>query len=515
MKSLADSQLDEQTQAQPDAGAAAECDSGADVARNAAAKRPLPGGAGRGSGIDMTEGSIARLLIRFALPLLLGNVFQQTYSIIDGIVVGNFARNPVLCQAAVGASSQITNMLTSLFNGIGVGATIVIAQRYGARDKEGIKRAIDTIMAAVVVVAVPLMVIGYVAAGPLMRLLDMPADAMADSITFMRVIFLGILASLGYNIISGIFQGIGDTRRPLYFLMFANVLNIVLDLITVIGFHLDVLGVAISTVTAQYSILILSILYINRKKLFFKISFRKIMFDLASLKDSVVIGLPAGLQNMVFSAGTLVIQSLINSYGDAFIAGATNASKIDVLSFMPNVCFASAVTTFVGQNIGAGKFDRINKGIRTGMWMSIVLSIALAVIILPVAPFVLGLFNPDKQVVTYGLDYLHRAMPFYWVNSIVFIFNSALRGMGSSIVPMASSMISLWIARVPLAYVFANLFGGPNLYLSYVFGWLIGIAISGGYYATGKWKKIARRRFEMAQAAAKKDAEAKEAADTG
>lgn len=293
---------------------------------------------------DMTQGRPARLIFFFALPLLVGNIFQQLYNMVDSIVVGRYVGTIAL--AAVGTGFPLIFMLSSLFMGLGIGATVMVAQYYGAQDHEKVRRTVDTIYTALVVGAIPLTVIGLLLTDPLLWLMNVPADTMADARTYVLIVFGGIVGTLGYNVNAGILQGLGDSRTPLLFLAIACVINIVLDLTFVIVFHMGVAGVAIATIIAQIFSWIFGIFYINRKYPMLQIHPFSFRFERQLFSQLIRLGIPAGIQQALFSLGIMTLQALVNRYGADFIAGFNGANKLDTFAFMPIQSFCTAVTTF-------------------------------------------------------------------------------------------------------------------------------------------------------------------------
>ncbi|NLI59894.1 MAG: MATE family efflux transporter [Clostridiales bacterium] len=453
------------------------------------------------SGIDMTTGNPTRLILYFALPLLAGNILQQLYNMVDSMIVGNFAAKGTEALAAVGTAFPVIFMITSLFNGVAQGATIVISQYYGANNMNGVKRAVDTIYIFLFVVSIPITIIGVLVSRPMLILMKTPPGILPMAVVYMQIIFLGTIASFGYNINSGILQGLGDSKRPLLFLAISAVINIVLDLVFVIGFHWDVAGVAWATIIAQLFSFLFGTYYINRKGGQFKISIKDLEFDGEILKESIRIGLPTGIQNLLFSVAMMALQGLINSYGPAFMAGFNGATKIDAFAFLPLVSFSAAITTYVGQNVGAGRMDRVNRGVRTTLLISTTISIATWIIIMPLGEMFMKLFSQEPEVIQAGIEFLKRVLPFYSILGASFILNGALRGAGESFVPMIGSLVAMWLARVPTAYALAHFFGGHNLYFSYPIGWLIGLIIAGTYYLKGPWKEKAISRAKRQRAA--------------
>lgn len=444
---------------------------------------------GLSSGVtDMTEGSPYRLIFMFSIPLLIGNVFQQLYNMVDSIVVGNYVGESAL--AAVGTGFPIIFMLSSLFMGIGIGATVMISQFYGARNFEKIKNTISTIYTALLVGSVPLTVLGIFISKPLLMLMNVPTEGgtLDMATTYMIVIFIGTICSLGFNVNAGILQGLGDSRTSLLFLLIATIVNIVLDIVFTVFFGMGVMGVALATIIAQFISWVFGIYYINKHYDFIHIRPFKFHFEKDLFKEAMKLGLPAGIQNALFSIGIMFMNSLVNSYGPTFMAGFNGANKIDSFAFMPIQSFTTAITTYVGQNVGAGRIDRVKHGTKAGLILSIGCSIAIGAILYPLSGVIMRMFGQSPAMISAGVSYLHQVLPFYSLLSISFIYSSVLRGAGESIIPMISSFISLWIARIPAAYLMAHFFGQDFIFYSYPIGWVFGIVIAYGYYRTGRWK---------------------------
>ena len=438
---------------------------------------------------DMTQGRPARLIFFFALPLLVGNIFQQLYNMVDSIVVGRYVGTIAL--AAVGTGFPLIFMLSSLFMGLGIGATVMVAQYYGAQDHEKVRRTVDTIYTALVVGAIPLTVIGLLLTDPLLWLMNVPADTMADARTYVLIVFGGIVGTLGYNVNAGILQGLGDSRTPLLFLAIACVINIVLDLTFVIVFHMGVAGVAIATIIAQIFSWIFGIFYINRKYPMLQIHPFSFRFDRQLFSQLIRLGIPAGIQQALFSLGIMTLQALVNRYGADFIAGFNGANKLDTFAFMPIQSFCTAVTTFVGQNIGAGRMDRVRSGTRSALVMSWGFCLGANLLLLPFGPVFMRMFSTSPAVIDAGMAYLNRVLPFYFLLALFFTLSSVMRGAGEMMIPMISSILSLWLARVPAAYLLDALFGRDNMFFCYVVGWLVGVIVSGVAYFHGGWRNKA------------------------
>ena len=408
---------------------------------------------------DMTQGSPAGLILFFALPLLVGNMFQQLYNMVDSIVVGRFVGSTAL--AAVGTAFPVVFLLSSMFMGLGIGAMVMVSQFYGAGDAERLKATIDTIYTALIVGIVPLSIVGILVSRPIIALLAVPADTADQCWIYMVIVLGGLIGSLGYNANSGILQGLGDSKTPLLFLVIACIINIVLDLLFVVVFHWGVAGVAIATIISQAFSWIFGIFYINKKYPQIHIHPFCFKFDKALFGQIVKLGVPAGVQQALFSFGVMAMQRLINSYGSAFMAGFN----------------------------GANRPERVHKGTVATLWMSCGFSVLVAALLLPTGRFCMRLFSTEPAVIESGFAYLARILPFYWMLAIMFVLSSIMRGAGEMMVPMISSLAALWLARVPAAYLLAHFFGPMNIHFCYAIGWALGLAICVPYYFSGRWKE--------------------------
>ncbi len=433
----------------------------------------------------MTEGSPLKIILTFAFPMLIGNVLQQFYNMVDSIVVGNYVGK--LALAAVGTGFPIIFMMAAMFIGLGIGATILISQYIGAGDMDSVQKTAQTIYTAMILGSIPISIIGIFMSEPILILINTPAEALSMAKIYMMIIFGGMIGSIGYNVNAGILQGFGDSKSSLLFLAIATVINVVLDLLFVIVFRWDVAGVAIATIIAQSASWLFGIGYMRKKYEVLNFSIFRFHFDRDIFKRIIKLGLPTGVQQTLFAVGIMSLQSLVNSYGSDFIAGYNAANKIDTFAFMPIQSFSNAVTTFTGQNIGAKRMDRVHKGAVTAIGLSVAVCIACLVII-PFGPFLLGMFNSDPAVIEAGMIYLNSVMPTIAILAIVFTLNSVIRGAGESVVPMIGAIVSLWLGRVPAAYYIADNFGKKYIFLSYAIGWIFWLLITGPYYLSGRWK---------------------------
>ena len=442
---------------------------------------------GREKTIDMTQGEPLGLIVRFSLPLLVGNAFQQLYNMVDSWVVGQFVGTTAL--AAVGIAFPVVFLLSSLFIGLSIGASVMIAQFIGSEDRDAVRRSVNTAYGAFMVSIIPLTLFGLAIAGPVLRLIQVPESTYDQAHIYLLVVFAGIIGSLGYNINAGILQGLGDSRTPLLFLAVACVLNIVLDLVFVLVFHWDVFGVALATIIAQISSWLFGIFYVNRKYSYFSIHPFRLAIEKPLLQRVLRLGVPSGIQQCQLAVAVLVLQALINSFGEQFAAGFSAANKIDTFAFMPIDSFALAVTTYVGQNVGAGRLDRVKTGVRKALVLCIVVCAVMSALVVPNSDFFLSIFSSDPAVIQAGRAYLIRVLSTMVLLAVMYPLNNALRGAGAVVTPMVSNIVALWAVRVPAAYLLAHFYGRDALYWAYPIGWAVGILISGAVYLRGRWKR--------------------------
>lgn len=437
--------------------------------------------------LDMTSGSPYALLLRFALPLLAGNLLQQLYNVVDSIIVGQYVGEEAL--AAVGTSFPVMFLFVSLFAGISMGAAIVIAQYFGAKNYERLQHTVDTIYRAFIVSSVVLSAAGYFIAEPMLRLINVPDAALVHAVPYLQIIFLGMIFVFGYNVNAGILQGMGDSKSLLMYLSVAVVSNIVLDLLFVAVLKMGTAGAALATVIAQMVAFAIGVWHINKKHALVQIRIKGGVMDWKILRDAIRLGIPAGLGNMSYSLGTMLLQNLVNSYGTAFMAGFAAASKIDAFAFLPMLTLGVAITTYVGQNVGAAKIDRVTDGVKAALVISAVTTLIMVPLSLIFGPSLIGLFNSNPDVIAAGMAYLTRMLPYIYLLAIMMILSSTLRGAGQAVIPLFFQMLSLWVARVPLSYLFAHYFGRDNMFYSFPIGWVLGLSFAIPYFLRGRWKR--------------------------
>ena len=438
---------------------------------------------------DLTTGKEGGLIFRFAVPMLIGNVFQQMYNIVDSLVVGNFLGKDAL--AAVGASFPVIFALISLIIGIATGATIIIAQYFGAKDYEKVKRAIDTMYIFTFIASVIVSAAGIYYTEEIFRLLQLPEELLPEAKRYLTVYMAGMVVFFGFNGTSAVLRGLGDSKTPLYFLIISSIINIILDLLFILVFGWGVTGVALATVIAQGGAFVSAIIYLNRTHKIIHFSFTGWVFDRDIFIKSVRIGLPSGLQHTFVALGMMALMGIVNTFGTNVIAAYSVAQRIDSLAAMFAMNFGMALTTFTGQNIGAGKFDRVKNGLRSTFMMGGLISLGVTVIVLFFGNRLMGFFTPDILVIDYGTKYLNIVSPFYITFTAMFIIGGVMRGAGDTIIPMFITLFSLWIVRIPLALILSGSMGETGIWWAIPIGWLSGMILSYIYYVTGNWKSKA------------------------
>jgi putative MATE family efflux protein len=443
---------------------------------------------------DLTTGKEGKLIFQFAAPMLLGNIFQQLFSVIDAIVVGNFIGKEAL--AAVGASFPIIFMMVSLIIGLVIGTTVVIAQYFGAKDFVKVKRAIDTMYVYSAVAGIITTVAGILLAGPMLRLLGLPEEIMPQAVLYLRIYFGGMIIFFGFNGTSAVLRGLGDSKTPLYFLIIATVANIILVLLFVGVFNWGIAGAAYATLLANAIAFALAIYWLNKTHKLIRIAIKGLHFDKEIFRQSIRIGLPTGIQQTFVALGSLALMSIVNTFGTNVIAGYSVASRLDTLATIPAMSFSQALSTFVGQNIGAKKIERIRKGLISTIKMSGAITIGLTLVIVFGGHVIMSLFTKDIEVIRLGDQYLTIVSTFYILFTMMFIYTGIMRGAGDTFIPMFFTLISLWLIRIPLAYFLSKRMGAEGIWWAIPAGWLIGLTLSFIYYKTGRWKTKSVVKFE-------------------
>lgn len=428
---------------------------------------------------DLTAGNEYGVILRFVLPILLGNIFQQLYNTVDSIVVGRILGRDAL--AAVGASYGISSIILAVAMGLTLGNSILISKSYGSRECDKIQDIIDTGVILTAVMASAIMLTGLVKAEALVGLFKVPEDIKKEVLLYFRIILLGTIPLFGYNAVTNFLRGLGDSRTPLYFLVISSVVNAGLDILFVKTFALGVAGAAIATVAAQSMAFIAIVIYINRN-LRYRIKLRNLKCDLRILRESLGIGIPAMLQQVFIGFGNSVLQILINGYGTTVISAYTAASKIDGFATLPAVNIGKAMSNYVAQNLGAGEIKRVRSSNRAGFILTASVSVVMSVLVFALPDSLMGLFGSSKEVCRTGAAYLRTVSLFYIIFGSMQLLNGILIGRGKSFVSMISTIGSFCLLQVPAAILLSGRIGVAGIWIAAPIGWLGGLIMRYCYY---------------------------------
>ena len=442
---------------------------------------------------DMTEGSPYRHILTFAGPMLVGNVFQQLYNVVDTLVVGRYVSSNAL--AAIGTATPIMFLCISLFGGLGMGITVVISQYFGAKDYTNLKRALSTAIYMMIVLTLLITVVGLAITRPLLNLMQAPPEIIDDAATYLYIIFGGIVFMMIYNAYVSILRGIGDSFTPMIFLIVATGINIVLDLLFVIRYDMGVAGVAIATVIAQGFSGIACYVYVKFKVPMLKIEREHRVFDKDLLRIMMRMGIPSALQMSFISVSQIAVQSLVNGYGTIVMAGYTSATKIDNFAMQPSMSIGNALGVFVGQNVGAGKMDRAEEGFKSTFVMEWVIGIFMSVMAFLFAPQLIGLFNTGADsaaIIEVGSQYLRVVGMFYVVLGTMYVFQNLSRGAGDMNMVLLTSVCNFTV-RVIGAYGLAAVpwIGQEGIWWAIPIGWFVADIVGFYAYRSGRWKRFA------------------------
>ena len=395
---------------------------------------------------SLTQGSIWKSMLLFAFPVFLGNVFQQLYNAFDAWCVGNYIGDAAL--AAVSSSGSLIFMMISFFNGVAMGAGVVIAQAFGARHYDTMGKAIHTSIAFGLVTGIVLTVTGVALTPTILRWMGTPAEVLPQSIDYFRYYFFGAIFTVMYNIFVGILHAVGDSKHPLYYLIISTFVNIVLDMLFVAVLDLGVGSAAVATTISQGISALLCFLHILRVDAPYQVHIRNIRFDKESLVRIIRYGLPSGIQNSVISFANVVVQSNINSFGKAAMAGCGSYSKLEGFAFLPVTCFTQALSTFVGQNLGAGNYQRVKKGVAFGVGCSCALAQLIGMLCYVFAPQLIGMFSESADSIAFGVQHMRIICLFYFLLAFSHCIAAVLRGAGKPGVPMVTMLIIWCVIRV-------------------------------------------------------------------
>ena len=449
--------------------------------------------------VDMTEGRPWEKIVLFTIPMIIGNVAQQLYNTVDSIVVGRYVGDNAL--AAVGSASPILNLLLVLFIGISMGASIMVSQYFGSRDRENLSRTIGSVLTLTAVSAVFLMVVGSAAIRPILELLNTPASIIDWCSDYLFIMMYGIAGVAYYNILCGVLRGLGDSFSALAYLMVATVINIVLDLWFVAGLNMGVPGVALATVIAQMISAVLCFLKLRKMKHLFDLKACYLKPHRENIMTVIRLGVPSGITQAIFSLAMVVVQSLTNSFGEMVIAANVIIMRVDGFAMMPNFSFGTAMTTYSGQNVGARKLDRVKKGAIQGTLIAVGTAAVITSVILLFGRHLMAIFTSTAELVTLSNHMMQILALGYLAMAVTQSLSGVMRGAGDTMTPMWISLITTVAVRVPLAYGIAWFTRTPKMpggwyaciWISLLVSWVLGAVITVGFYKWGKWKEKALR----------------------
>ena len=436
---------------------------------------------------DITQGVIWKQLLYFFFPLWFGTFFQQLYNTVDTVVVGRFAGTTAL--AAVGSTGVVANLTVGIFTGLSSGAVVAIAQRYGARQDEDVRKSVHTAMLLSLLIGAFFTVVGYIFTPWALRAMGTTEDALPGAILYLQIYFLGMIPNVVYNMGTGVLRAVGDSRRPLYFLIAASLCNVVLDLLLVVVFHMGVAGVAIATVCSQILsavLVVFSLMSVKGES--FRLIPRELRFYAQPFEAIMLIGIPTALQSVMYNFSNVVIQAAINSFGTNAVAAWTAYGKMDILFWMTLTAMSQALTTFAGQNYGAGKYDRLKKGVHVSVAMTAGFTVFTTIVMILLARPILSIFTPDPEVLEIGVGMVQFLTPCYITYILVELLPGAIRGAGKSMVPMLISVFG--VCGLRLLWLFVAVPAHHTIEMveaSYPITWVVTSVCIFIYYRFGHW----------------------------
>lgn len=434
----------------------------------------------------MTEGSVVKNILFFSVPLILGNLLQQLYNTVDSVIVGNYVGSNAL--AAIGSSTSLVYLLIAFSQGVSVGAGVVISQRLGQKNKEGVQISVHTALALAGILGIILTVGGILFSKEILLWMNTPEEVLTDAVKYLRLYSAGMVFNVVYNMAAGILNAAGNSRRSLGYLAIASVTNLILDLVFIVGMKTGIAGAAIATNIGQMISCLLAIWFLVRTQTDYKVYLNKIKIHKSTAGLIIKIGLPTGFQNMVISLSNILVQSSVNSFGANAMAGFGAYMKVDGFNVLPVTSFGMAATTFVGQNFGAGKLERVKRGMWMTLGIGILYTITTGVLLLTFSETIMHLFSNDLAVIAYGQQAMRFFCPFYWVLSILHALSGTVRGTGKSIPPMIVLLISLCLFRVLwVQFVMPNIASIEGIFMLYPISWTIGSGLMILYTWKGKW----------------------------
>jgi putative MATE family efflux protein len=436
--------------------------------------------------LNMTEGKIFRQLLFFAIPMLIGNLFQQLYNVVDGLVVGNFVGTGAL--AAVSVSFPVFFMLLAFTIGLSIGATVVVAQYYGSGDETNLRKAVGTTYIITIWIAIIATAVGVFLVDPILQLMQAPVEIRGMASIYMHTVFAGMIFISGYNVIAGILRGVGDSKTPLYFLIMSTVVNTVLVLVFVLVFDWGVFGVGVATLIAEAVSCVACLLYVAKISPLLAFNRQNLHFDKEMARKVLRIGLPAAVQQVAIALCIFITQVLVNGFGEQVIAGYGLAIRIDTLCILFFISIGTAMAAFSGQNVGAGNFERVKQGTKVGTIMILIIAAVLSSLLYFGRFWLLGFFTPDTAVIDAGAYMFFIIAPFYFTLGLTIIYSNVVQGAGAA-VPAMIIIIIAECARLPIAFILVDKYGSVGgVWWSFVISWVAGAIIAILYYKFGKWK---------------------------
>lgn len=444
---------------------------------------------------DMTVGKPWEQIVIFTIPMLIGNIAQQLYNTVDSIVVGRYVGDNAL--AAVGSASPIFNLLLVLFIGISVGASVMVSQYFGAKQREELSKTIGNCITLTALASVIIMVLGAALVKPLLHMLNTPESIIDWCASYLMILLMGIAGVAYYNILCGILRGLGDSISALIYLLIATVINIVLDIWFVVGLKMGVAGVALATVIAQVVSAVLCMIKLARMTAVFDMKWKYLKMDRFHAATIIRLGLPSGVTQAIFSMAMVVVQSLTNSFGEMVIAANVIIMRVDGFAMMPNFSFGTAMTTYAGQNVGAKRYDRVEQGAKQGTLIAVGVSAVITAAILVFGKYLMAIFTTTSELVTLSANMMKILAVGYIAMAVTQSLSGVMRGAGDTMTPMWISLITTVLIRVPLAYGISYLTRTPELptgdyrciFISLLSSWVLGAVITAICYRRGKWKE--------------------------
>ncbi len=435
---------------------------------------------------DLTEGKEGKLIVKFAIPMLLGNIFQQLYQIIDSVIVGHYLGKQAL--AAVGSSFPIMFAVIAFVIGIAMAGTVMVSQYFGAKNYDGVRRTIDTLNIFLFFAAIGITIGGIIFSESIFKLIQLPNELLPMATDFFNVYIGGSVFTFGFNAITAILRGLGDSKTPLKFLLISTFLNIVLDILFIAVFGWGIKAVAFATVFSQAVAFLWALWHLNRTHELLQIHLKKMNFDWQIFIKSLKIGMPTGLQQTFVALGMMALMALVNTFGTDVIAAYSVAYRIDMFASMPGMNLSIALSAFVGQNLGANKTNRVYQGLKSSLMVSAFISFILSFIVYFGGNFIMHAFTNDPKVIQIGHEYLKIVGFFYIAFNSMFIIGAVMRGAGDTFIPMLLSLLSLWLVRVPVAYFLSAHIGYIGIWWAIPIAWVLGTIFSFLYFNTGRWK---------------------------